>query len=358
MRSFAPDFALISVRNDKTMNEKKCMGCGAVLQTVNPNGPGYVKNLSQDLCQSCFRLRHYRDFKRVKQEVDSAKTTEFIENFKGHIFWVVDIMHLNQSLHTGLIRALSGKNVVLLINKRDLLPNSVSDNKLKQSIMRILKEYNVTLQDLIFVSAKKRKSLEGILPYLLDAPVAFVGCINAGKSSLLNTLLKEDTLSVSPVSSTTAGIIKIENEHYEVYDTPGFIQESKLVDKFSDENLLQLAPSKPIKPTVIQIYEKQAIMIGNLGYIVVEPVKTINFISYLPIKVKRVKASRADANLELEHEFMIQDASYRKRVWPTKEERLDLEIFDIGFISIQGKLKTLETRMDKDVEIIIRKAII
>lgn len=340
------------------MKEKKCMGCGITLQTHDKDAPGYIRDIAQDFCQSCFRLRHYRDFKRVRQDVDSAQTTEFIESFNGHIFWVMDIMHLNQSLHSGLIRALTNKNVVLLVNKRDLLPNSVSDHKLKHSIMRQLKEYHVSLQEVLFVSAKRRQSLEGILPYLMDAPVAFVGLINAGKSSLLNTLLKDDTLSVSPISSTTAGIIKIESDVYEVYDTPGFVKESKLVDKFTEKNIVQLAPQKPIKPTVIQIYEKQAIVLGNLGYIVVDPVDTINFVSYLPIKIKRVKDSRAEANLKLEHDFMIINPKYRKRNWPTKENRIDLEIFDIGFVSIQGKLKTLETVFDQDAEIILRKAII
>lgn len=340
------------------MTERKCMACGAILQTEDKDGQGYVKSLDHHICQSCFRLRHYRDFKRVKADVDSAETAQFIEGFDGHIFWIVDIMHLNQSLHSGLIRALHNKDVVLVVNKRDLLPRSVSDNKLKQSIMRLLKEYNISIMEVIFVSAKKYATLEPLMPYLDDAPVAFVGCINAGKSSLLNTLLKDDQLSVSPVSSTTADIIHIENESFDVYDTPGFIQESNLVNKFTDENLLMLAPTKGIKPMVIQIYEKQAIMIGNLGYIVVDPVKTINLVSYLPFKVKRVKPERAEVNLGLEHEFMIKDTEYRKRTWPTQMDRVDLEVFDVGFITIQGKLKSLETVMDTSAEVILRKAII
>lgn len=340
------------------MTQKQCQGCGIYLQTETVGGAGYARSLDHDLCQSCFRLRHYRDYKHVKADVDTAETLAFIESFEGHIFWIVDVMHLNQSLHDGLIRGLSKKNVVLVVNKRDLLPKSVSNNKLKQSIMRLLKEYNVKLMDMVFVSSKIERSLEPLYPYLEDAPVAFVGCINAGKSSLLNALVGKDTLSVSPVSSTTASIIHIEDGDYDLYDTPGFLKESMLPQKFTDDSLVLLSPKKTIKPTIIQIYEKQSIILGNLGYIEIHPKDKITIVSYLPFEVKRVKPERAASNLELEHEFMILNPVYKERHWPRKEHRIDLEIFDVGFISIQGEYNRLKTVFDIDAEVILRKAII
>lgn len=340
------------------MNQKKCSGCGSVLQSTDKEGRGYVNSIDNDLCQSCFRLKHYRDFKRVKAVVDDGATLEFIENFEGHIFWILDIMHLNQSLHPGLLRSLRNKNVVLVVNKRDLLPQSVSDGKLSQSIMRALKDADVSLMDLIFVSAKRYKTLEPLLPYLDDAPCAFVGCVNAGKSSLLNALLKKDQLSVSPVASTTADIVHIETEFVDVFDTPGLSVETKLLDKVDDENLVKLAPQKTLKPAVFQIYEKQSLMIGNIGAITVDPKKTINVISYLPFDIKRVKPDRVEKNLTLDLDFKIDNPIYKMRKWPVSGDKIDIEIFDIGFISIQGDIKELSTYFDEDAEIIMRKAII
>lgn len=337
---------------------KKCIGCGAMIQTDHPEERGYARALDHDLCQSCFRLKHYRDFKHVKAEVNDGDTLEFIHNFDGHVLWVVDVMNLSQSLHEGLLRALSKKNVVMLVNKRDLLSKSVSDRKLKQSIMRLLKDYHISLMDVLFVSAFKSRTLEPVIPYLEDASCAFVGCINAGKSSLLNALLKKDQLSVSPVASTTADVIHLENDQYDVYDTPGFNFETELTSKLSDEMLVLLSPKKEIRPAVYQIYEPQALIIGNLGAIIIEPIKNVIVMSYLPFKLKRVKPERVSANLALEHEFMIDNADYKKRRWPKQAGRIDLEIFDVGFISIDGEYRILETVMDKSAEVIIRKAII
>lgn len=337
---------------------KQCLGCGSQLQINEKDGRGFAASMDHDYCQSCFRLRHYRDFKRVKAKVDDGATLEFIQEFKGHIIWVLDIMHLNQSLHRGLLRSLRGKSVLLLVNKRDLLTQAVSNGKLKQNIMRQLKGEEIQLSDIIFASARKAASLDGLKPYIEDAPCAFVGCVNAGKSSVLNTLLGKDDLSVSPVASTTADVLKLSAEDYEVYDTPGLSTETLLSEKLSDEALVMLSPQKTIKPQVFQIYEKQTLIIGNLGAITVDPVKTVNIISYLPFPLKRVKPDRLEANLALEHDFMINEPKYRKRTWPHHEKAMDIEIFDIGFINIQGECKAIESVLDVTAEAVYRKALI
>ncbi|AMC93289.1 GTP-binding protein [Erysipelothrix larvae] len=335
----------------------KCKGCGITLQNTHDNEPGYTKNLDNEYCQSCFRLRHYRDFRRVKQAVNDGETLSFIESFDGTILWIVDVTKLNQSMHSGLLRAMIGKRVLMVVNKRDVLPRSINEHSIKRSIMSMLKGIPLSLMDIVFVSAMQRRTLDTLLPYLEDDRCAFVGNVNAGKSSLLNALMKRDQLSVSPVASTTADVIHIEHEVYDIYDTPGLNAESNLLSKFSDEGLVLLSPKKTIKPHVFQIYEKQALVFGNLGAFIIEPKTSVSVISYLPIKLKRVKQERIDVNLGLEHELMIENPKYRKHNWPVKDKQIDLEIFDIGFVSFHGELKSLETYFDEDAEIVYRKAL-
>lgn len=335
-----------------------CQGCGIVLQYEQQDQPGYARDERSSYCQSCFRLRHYRDFKHVRAEVDDGQTLTFIQSFAGHVFWVVDIMHLSQSLNHGLVRALRGQSVILVVNKRDLLPKSVSDSKLKQSIFHLLKEYDIDLADIVFVSALKSNSLDPLMTYINDSECALVGSVNAGKSSILNALLGKDVLSVSPVASTTASIIKIETEHATLYDTPGLRSATALIEKFTDGALVTLAPKKTIKPMVFQLYEQQSLVLGNLGAITLTPQKQISVVSYLPFPIKRVNPKRMLDNLALEHSFMIQSPQYRTKKWPVTGRKVDLELFDVGFITIQGDLAQLETIMDKDCEIILRKALI
>ena len=338
---------------------KNCQGCGLPLQSDQPELAGYAKSLDQAFCQSCFRLRHYRDFKRVRAEVDDGVVLDFVQSFNGTIFWIIDLMKLEQSLHPTLVRNLIGKDVVLLVNKRDLIPKTVSNTKLLHGVMRLLKDYPISFKEVLFVSAKNRNSLEPILPYLMVSDVAFVGCVNVGKSSVLNTLLDDDKLSVSPVASTTASIIELKINDFTLYDTPGLQNESDLVHHLSDDDLIMLSPQKTLKPQVFQIYEKQSLIFGGLGAITVEPdEKMVQIISYLPFPLKRVNPARIDSNLAQASYLKLNEPVYRSKKLPKTKEDTELEIFDAGFIVIKGAVKSLELYFDTKVNVVSRKAVI
>ena len=336
-----------------------CQGCGLPLQDEHKDKAGYAKSLENEFCQSCFRLRHYRDFKRVKAEVNDDVVLDFVQEFEGTVFWIIDLMKLEQSLHPTLMRSLIGKDVVLLVNKRDLIPRTVSNTKLLHGIMRLVRDYPISFQDVLFVSAKNRASLEPVLPYLMLGDVAFVGCVNVGKSSVLNTLLDDDKLSVSPVASTTASIIELKINDFTLYDTPGLQNESELVYNLSDDDLVMLAPQKTLKPQVFQIYEKQSLVFGGLGAITIEPAdKMIQIVSYLPFSIKRVNPTRIDANLEQAEFLKLENAHYRLKKLPKTKEDIELEIFDAGFIVVKGAIKSFELYFDPRVNTVTRKAVI
>lgn len=61
----------MDIINDET--ERRCIGCGAILQTTDPKKPGYLPaatlakaEADDDIyCQRCFRLRHYNEIAPV-----------------------------------------------------------------------------------------------------------------------------------------------------------------------------------------------------------------------------------------------------------------------------------------------------
>ena len=47
---------------------KKCLGCGVILQDSNNNKEGYVDTLDKDICERCFKLKYYGEYKNDGSE--------------------------------------------------------------------------------------------------------------------------------------------------------------------------------------------------------------------------------------------------------------------------------------------------
>ena len=107
-----------------------CIGCGAELQTKDKTLEGYVKeeNLDKKLCERCFRIRNYGDYKRVsKTNVDFKKILDDINNTNDLVVLVVDLFMVNKDFEE--ITKNINNDILLVLTKRDILPKVVNDQK-------------------------------------------------------------------------------------------------------------------------------------------------------------------------------------------------------------------------------------
>ena len=51
---------------------KKCMGCGAILQNNDQNKDGFIDSLDKSICERCFRLRNYGEYREVDLNNDDC----------------------------------------------------------------------------------------------------------------------------------------------------------------------------------------------------------------------------------------------------------------------------------------------
>ena len=102
------------------MNQK-CIGCRATLQTINTEEVGYVKeqNLEKSsLCERCFRIRNYGDYKVVtKDNVEYLKILESVNTSNDLVVLVVDVFNINAYLNN-LSKILTNP-ILLVLSKRD-----------------------------------------------------------------------------------------------------------------------------------------------------------------------------------------------------------------------------------------------
>jgi len=201
------------------MTKKKyCSGCGVVLQDENVAIEGYVQNIENDICQRCFRMKNYGEYQMVtKSNEEYLDILKGVGETKDLVLYITDLLNLERNIET--IRSLIPNKMILVLNKKDVLPKSVKETKL----IKYLESKDVFFEEVIVISANKNYNIDYLLKrikfYQTSKNVYVVGHTNAGKSSLINKLIKNysdktQELTMSPLPSTTLNTLTIEINDY------------------------------------------------------------------------------------------------------------------------------------------------
>ena len=92
---------------EQQTEELRCIGCGSIIQTEDPNGLGYTpksalekgKETGELYCQRCFRLRHYNEIAPVSlTDDDFLRLLNQIRDANALIVYVVDGFEFNSGL--------------------------------------------------------------------------------------------------------------------------------------------------------------------------------------------------------------------------------------------------------------------
>ncbi|NLB11034.1 ribosome biogenesis GTPase YqeH, partial [bacterium] len=85
------------------VEEKRCPGCGAILQTLDDQEQGYIPatlyNREDAICQRCFKLRHYGQFftvPTVGKEYEKLLITANKE--QNLLVYVIDLFNFDGSI--------------------------------------------------------------------------------------------------------------------------------------------------------------------------------------------------------------------------------------------------------------------
>ncbi len=300
---------------------KKCLGCGLILQTKDKSLPGFTSDIKKDYCRRCFRLKHYGEKKN--EHIDELKVLAQVNKSNALAFFLVDFLNINaKTLH--IFNQITIPKV-LVISKSDILRKEMKLKKIENWLKHVYK-----IKDkIIFISSKssyKSASIFKVMAAYQLKTAYIMGITNAGKSTYINKLLKangkEALIVASNKPNTTLDFIKLRIGDYTIIDTPGFSYE------FCDLAL----SNKEIKPLTYQIKAGTKIIINHYEFLFLEP-NNITFYGNIPIK----------------REF----SSAKKPIYKLKvAENHDLVMPGLGFLNIKkdatilSNVEKLETRID------------
>lgn len=335
------------------MNEKRCLGCGVLLQDENVLQEGYTTSLENDICQRCFRMKNYGEYQMItKSNEEYIKILEEVGKTKDLVLYVTDLLNLEENIEE--IRKIIPNKMILVLNKKDILPKSVKENKL----IEYLESQSIHFEEVIVISANKNYNIDYLLKrvkfYQTSKNVYVVGHTNAGKSSLINKLIKNystnmQELTMSPLPSTTLNTVTIEiNDHLTLIDTPGLVDVGSILNHVDENMVKKISAKKEIKPRTYQLRRNQSIIIEDLiriDYVEGDKNSFTLFISN-DLKVKRL------LNL-----FNNEELKDKNKVTYNIKYDEDLVISGLGFIKIVNK-GVVDLYIDKDVDSFTRKSLI
>jgi len=329
---------------------KKCIGCGIKLQTDNILNAGYTPNLENDYCMRCFKVINYGEVINIEtHEEDYFKILKGVSRTHDLVLYVVDILNIREDLD--YIKEYLKNDIILVLNKRDILPRSVKDEK----IINYLKE-KYDFLDILVVSTLSNYNMDLLYNKILKCKksknVYLVGETNAGKSSLINKMIDnysglESVLTISNMPETTLNKIEIElNNKLTLIDTPGLVDSRNIINHLDKKYYKILNTKREIKPKTFQISSGQSLIIGDFLRIDYLDGDRNSFTLYIPngINVKKIN-SRHDDLKELS--YFEYDIKFNE----------DLVIYGLGFIKmvIEGKIGIY---LNKDIKTFIRKNLI
>ena len=179
-----------------------------------------------------------------------------------------------------------------------------------------------------------------------------IGYTNAGKSSLINKIIKNYSdnkaqLTISPLPSTTIGSVKIPiREHLNIIDTPGLVDNENIINYVDSKMYKKLNGKREIKPKTFRIKKDESLIIDNVLRINYLSYNNNSFTFYIPndFDIKRVSIKN-DVLKDINKKIINVD------------DNCDLVINGLGFIKMVNKCR-IEIFINEKISIFIRNNMI
>ena len=371
-------------------NKIYCIGCGAEIQSENPNKQGYLpksvveKSVEENnlVCKRCFRLKNYNEVSDVELGAeDFYKLIKTLSKKDGLIVKVVDIFDFSGSWIEDVIDIVgNNKDIVLVANKLDLLPKSVKQNKIKQWLFKMLKAKGIKVKDILLISAIKNHGIEEAAARIDELrngkDVYIIGATNVGKSPFINKLIElttgdKNVITTSHFPGTTLGMIEIPLDRAtSIYDTPGIILDYDIAHYLDAKSLKLVMPKKEIKARVFQLNAEQSLFFGGMARVDFVKGERQSFTLYASnlVDIHRTKLSNADALFEkhlgtlLKPPFEDNISIFKNQVkknFKIDDRKIDIVISGLGWITVNSDSGCeIDIYVPEEIEVFVRESII
>lgn len=338
------------------MTDWRCIGCGGPLQNHDPQEAFYTPKAYDEktpvYCERCYKIRHYGQIKpSFMTETMVYETLHQVEKRPGVMVLVTDALDFLGSIHPFFVALSEAKRTIVIVNKVDVLPQSVALKTLQTRFQMKAKNAGLHVDELLLVSALKKKNIDALHQALVRASrgqdLYLMGLTNVGKSSILNALLAAQghspTITTSYQPHVTQDLIPFAIGHQTLYDTPGLTSQHSYRYYLQGASLRSVLPLKEIKPRVYQHLKGQTFFIGGLCYLVCEANEKSTLIAYFSEKLRVHHRQSQDDYLfhaMKKGHFLIppmtsdRPSKMKKTTLSAKGKKVDIIVPGLGFMTV------------------------
>jgi 30S ribosome assembly GTPase len=222
---------------------RRCYNCGAILQSEKPGADGYILRKTLEdapldrilFCEHCY---HENRFNLTPQE--AMVSPDFLTMLKDAqasdalIVYVVDLFSFECSFSKAINDIIRSLPLVILANKRDLMPKEANDEDLREYVAHRFRASGLPAQkdDVLLLSLSSLSDTSAAAKLIEEKrrrhDVYIIGATGAGKTLFLSSFLHDFTNKSSrsivtrEYPSTHLRVMQIPlDSSSSIFDTPG-----------------------------------------------------------------------------------------------------------------------------------------
>lgn len=322
----------------------RCYHCGAILQTEDPEEPGFItksviegkKQIMIPYCNKCYESMITLNGSVLDQQVDDdiLKVLDDAVATDALIVWVVDLFAFNGTLNPDLIRKLRKQKVWVVGTKKDLFPKNIPAEAFTRYLEERFTEAGLKPTAIRIVGAGDGQDAADLFNELNQAREAhdiyMIGKITSGKTSLINKFLKvyenksKRQINTQIYEGTSVKVLEIPlSRSSSFYELPGLSQNTSAIGLVEKEVQKFIIPKKQVKITPKIMATGDALLIGSLAAFMVVNGKpsTFRFYSAEGVEVKKLPMKLLDK--------VMKDNFSKKFLRPVSDRFVAYSDFDI-----------------------------
>ncbi len=369
---------------------RRCHTCGAILQIDDPNAEGYItpEILEQHsaaavfFCNKCYDESRYNFVPRTpKVSPEFLTMIQDAEASDALIVYIVDLFSFENSFVPEVTQIIEGLNIMIVANKRDLLPKSIPDEDLREYVAHRCRNnhFKVTRDDVFLASLTSMGDVseirEAIEARRKRHDVYILGAVGSGKTQLISSFLhsynnqsnRVITTAAYPGTNLRVMQIPLDTSSF-AYETPGTSVDNTIETKLDYKGIKAVTPTTAIKARTVTVDEGDAIYIGGLARIELIKGRKQDVKCYFAstVDVVRAKGKNAEVFFRKASTGALEPMLSKQPVVLSDFDAFDIGVEEkgsrdigiagLGWINFQGDEQTWRVFTPKNVAIYVTRA--